>query len=215
MMRRRFAIVLGAFIVLTAIAVGAMTRSTPPSPELPGVAVAPTVAPTPPAAPQVETDPAVLGVIERAMKDLDLIRPSRAKVADDFTVKTLDGGIFRLSEQRGKVVLVNFWATWCPPCLEEMPAMQRLHHERATGGFVLLAVSVDADARMVRPFVKEHAFTFVVGLDSRMELANAYGVRALPASFLVDRAGHLAALALGPRQWDSTAARALVSGLSR
>jgi len=210
-MRRRLALVLGAFIVLTGIAVAAMTRSTPPPAEPPRATVSPNAAVPPLAPPHVETNAAVDG----AMKDLDLIRPSRPKLAEDFSVKTLDGRTFRLSEQRGKVVLVNFWATWCPPCLEEMPAMQRLSHQQGTDRFVLLAVSVDADPRVVTPFVMEHKFTFAVGLDLKMELANAYGVRALPASFLVDRTGHLTALALGPRQWDSTAARALVAGLSR
>ena len=213
-MRRRLAILLGAFIVLTAIAVTAMTRSTPPG-EPPRSAVSPDVVTAPSTAPQVETDPKILNAIDSAMKDLDLIRPARAKMADDFAVKTVDGGTFRLSEHRGKVVLVNFWATWCRPCLEEMPAMQRLYHAQARDGFVLLAVSVDADPRVVKPFVSDHKLTFHIGLDVKMELANAYGVRALPASFLVDRTGHLAALALGPRQWDGRAARTLVTGLSR
>jgi peroxiredoxin len=213
-MRGRLAIVLGGVIVLTAIAAAAKTRSTPPPAESrPPTSAGNTAAASP--APAQEGNAAVLGAIDRAMKELNLIRPARPKVAEDFRVKTLDGGMFRLSEHRGKVVLVNFWATWCPPCLEEMPAMQRLYHQQGKDGFVLLAVSVDADARTVKPFVSEHKLTFAVGLDLKMELANAYGVRALPASFLVDRTGQLAALALGPRQWDSTAAHALVDALSR
>jgi len=153
--------------------------------------------------------------IEQAIKDLDLIRPPRLKLAADFTLDTRGGGRFHLSEQKGKVVFINFWATWCPPCQEEMPAMERLYTRYKTNGLVMLAVSVDADPRAVTPFITEHKFTFTVGFDSNMELANAYGVRGLPASFVVDRQGHLAAFALGPRGWDSAAARALVEGLIR
>jgi len=229
-MRRRLAIVLGALIVLTAIAVAAMTRSTP-SPSSPaatevaamtgsapatGSRSAAATTPAAPVGPGADAPlPSVVAAIDKAMKDLDLIRPARQKLAEDFTVKTADGGSFRLSEQRGKVVLVNFWATWCPPCLEEMPAMQRLLTHHGTGRFALLAISVDADPRVVTPFLTQHRFTFTVGVDPKMELANTYGVRALPASFLVDREGHLAALALGPRHWDNNAARTLVDGMSR
>jgi peroxiredoxin len=149
------------------------------------------------------------------MKELDLIRPSRTKAAEEFSIVMPGGGTFRLSEQRGKVVIINFWATWCPPCLEEMPAMDRLYRQHKDAGFTLLAVSVDADAGKVTPFLTAKKLTFPVGLDSKMDLANAYAVRALPSSFIVDRAGNLAALAIGPRQWDNNAAHSLVEGMAR
>jgi peroxiredoxin len=208
-MRRRFAILLGSLIFMTGIALGAMTRSTPRPPEPPRPAAAR------PGAVDAGTTGADLATIETAMKDLDLIRPSRQKLAEDFTLKTPEGGTFRLSEQRGKVVLVNFWATWCPPCKEEMPAMERLHARYKKNGFVMLAVSVDADPRVVPPFLKAHHFTFPVAYDPGMDVANTYGVRALPASFVVDREGHLAALAIGPRPWDNAASQALVEAMSR
>src|SRR5262245_44067804 len=141
--------------------------------------------------------------------------PPQQRLADDFTLDTPQGGRFRLSEQRGKVVFINFWATWCPPCREEMPAMERLYTRYKKDGLVMLAVSVDGDPRAVTPFIEAHQFTFTVGLDPGMELANAYSVRGLPASFVVDRGGYLTALALGPRRWDDAAGRALVEGLTR
>jgi peroxiredoxin len=153
--------------------------------------------------------------IEAALKELDLIRPSRAKLAADFTLPTHGGGKVRLTEQRGKVVMINFWATWCPPCLEEMPAMERLYRQHRDRGFELIAVSVDADPKKVAPFVTEHKLTFPIGLDPRMEMANSYGVRALPSSFIVARDGNLAALAIGPRTWDNDAAHSLIEGLAR
>jgi len=153
--------------------------------------------------------------LTEAIKELDLIKPARQKQADDFKVPTPGGEIFRLADQRGKVVMVNFWATWCPPCLEEMPAMERLYRKHKDAGFTLVAVSVDADAKKVTPFVSEHKLTMPIGLDPKMELANTYGVRALPSSFVIGRDGNLAALAIGPRHWDNDAAHSLVEGMLR
>jgi peroxiredoxin len=150
---------------------------------------------------------------DEAVRELDLIRPSRPKRAEDFTIALVRGETLKLREQRGKAVMVNFWATWCPPCREEMPAMERLYSRHRERGFVLVAVSVDTDASLIRPFLEQHKLTFPVALDAKMDLANTYGVRALPSSFLVDRHGYLAALALGPRAWDNRAANALVEGM--
>jgi peroxiredoxin len=151
--------------------------------------------------------------LDEAVRELDLIRPPRPKQASDFTVSLLGGETLRLRGQRGKPVMVNFWATWCAPCREEMPAMERLYLKHREHGFVLLAVSVDSDASLVKPFLERYKLTFPVTLDAKMDLANTYGVRALPASFLIDRNGYLTALALGPRAWDNRAAHALVEGM--
>ena len=151
--------------------------------------------------------------VDEAARQLDLIRPSRPKQASDFSVSLLGGETLKLKGQRGKPVMINFWATWCAPCREEMPAMERLYRKHRERGFVLLAVSVDTDAALVKPFLEQHKLTFPVTLDAKMDLANAYGVRALPASFLIDRNGYLAALALGPRAWDNKAAHSLVEGM--
>jgi peroxiredoxin len=152
-------------------------------------------------------------ILDEAVRELDLVRPPRLKRAEDFTVALLRGEPLKLSEQRGRPVMINFWATWCAPCREEMPAMERLYRRHREHGFVLLAVSVDTDAALVRPFLEQYKLTFPVALDSKMSLANAYSVRALPSSFLVDRDGNLAALALGPRAWDNRVAHALVEGM--
>lgn len=153
------------------------------------------------------------GGLDAAIRELDLIRPSRQKAADAFTLPTMQGPGFRLADQRGKLVFINFWATWCPPCREEMPAMERLWRRHQGDGFVIVAVSLDADPKLVPPFVKQHGFTFPIALDPKMEVAGAYGVRALPASFIVDRDGYLVALALGPRVWDNDFAHSLIEGL--
>jgi peroxiredoxin len=210
-MRALVAVVIVFALVIAAAAVGFFTA--PPRHDADAFASPPASAPAAvaPAGPRTRT---VLP-LSAAMKELDLIRPARTKAAEDFTLRTPHGGTFRLSEHRGKVVMVNFWATWCPPCLEEMPAMERLYRRHRDAGFTLVAVSVDADPAKVTPFLTSHRLTFPVALDPRMDLANSYAVRALPSSFIVDGAGNLAALAIGPRHWDSNAAHSLVEGLAR
>ena len=150
-----------------------------------------------------------------AIRELDLIRPSRQKIAEDFTLKTTGGSSFRLSDHRGKPVLLNFWATWCAPCKEEMPAMERLYQRHRERGLVLVAISLDANPSVVPPYVKESKLTFAIALDPKAEVANKYGVRALPSSFVIDRHGAMTALALGPRVWDNDASHSLVEALTR
>ena len=205
-MRRQLALtaVVVAVAVIAGVGLFTILRSTPDAP-----AVAATDAPST----RTATAPPARPILDEAVRELDLVRPPRLKRAEDFAVALLRGEPLRLSEQRGKPVMINFWATWCAPCREEMPAMERLYRRHHDHGFVLLAVSVDTDAALVRPFLEQHKLTFPVALDSNMSLANAYGVRALPSSFLIDRDGNLAALALGPRAWDNRVAHALVEGM--
>jgi len=153
--------------------------------------------------------------LDDAFRELDLIRPSRPKPADDFTLTTADGAPFRLSQHRGKTVLINFWATWCLPCREEMPALERLHRRHKDRGLVLVAISLDTDPKVVPPYVKASQLTFPIALDPKAEVANKYGVRALPSSFVIDRQGTMTGLALGPRVWDNAASHALVEALTR
>ena len=93
--------------------------------------------------------------------------------------------------------------------------MERLWQQQKGQGLVLVAGSVDTDTKKVKPYLDEHKLTFPVGLDPKMDLANAYGVRAVPSSFVVDRQGHLTAIALGPREWDNDASHSLIEGLLR
>ena len=205
-MPRKAALLLAVVLVIAAAGIGLLASAKSPSPE-PASAPAPSERPTPLAPSSAAVD--------AAFRDLDLVKPSRSKAAEDFTLPALDGGTFRLAEQRGKIVLVNFWATWCPPCLEEMPAMERLWRKHKDAGFVLVAVSVDTDPQKVTPFVNEHRLTFPVAFDTKMAIADRYGVRALPSSFIVGRDGTLAALALGPRHWDNKASHRLIEAMAR
>jgi peroxiredoxin len=140
---------------------------------------------------------------------LSLMSPKPAKPAKDFRVSALDNRPLTLADFKGKVIFLNFWATWCKPCEEEMPGMERLYRTYKGKGLVVLAISEDADAAggAVATFVKKHGLTFPVGLDPKMSVAAAYGVWALPSTFIIDRQGNRAHFANGPREWDGQAAR--------
>jgi peroxiredoxin len=145
---------------------------------------------------------------------LSLIRPGKPTPAPDFAVPGLAGGTVAVREHRGSMVFLNFWATWCPPCKQEMPSMERLYRRFKSRGFTILAISLDTgDLGKVAAFVRALDLTFPIGLDLTLEVANRYAVRGLPGSFLIDRSGNIAAVAIGPRDWDSPLAHAVVEAL--
>ena len=120
---------------------------------------------------------------------------------------TPEGGPLALSDLRGKTVFLNFWATWCEPCLEEMPAMERLAQTYRARGLVVLALSADREgASVVRPFIKRHGLTFQVGLDPTQAVARSYRVWALPSTFILDRTGARVFQAQGARDWTGAPA---------
>jgi peroxiredoxin len=112
--------------------------------------------------------------------------------APDFRLTTLAGAPLTLDSLRGRVVLLNFWATWCPPCRVEMPGFQDVHDEHQADGFVVLGVSTDQGGRAtVRDFLREQGITYPVAMATG-EMVNAYGgARVLPTSFLIDREGRI------------------------
>jgi peroxiredoxin len=109
--------------------------------------------------------------------------------APEIVLKDLQGRDVKLSDLRGKVVLVNFWATWCKPCKEEMPAMQASYDKLRDKGFVVLAVNELEDTARVAEHIRTHGHTFEVVMDHNNQVANMYGVVGLPASFLIDPQG--------------------------
>jgi peroxiredoxin len=122
--------------------------------------------------------------------------------APDFSLPTLDGGELSLASLRGRVVLLNFWATWCKPCEDEMPAMQRLHDGLAGADFELLAVSVDEGDAEVRAFRDRLGLRFPILLDPGKRAADAYQTFRFPESWLIGRDGTVVARYVGPREWD-------------
>ncbi|MCP5056838.1 MAG: TlpA family protein disulfide reductase [bacterium] len=122
-----------------------------------------------------------------------------------FELQGLDGKAVGLESLRGQVVLVNFWATWCKPCEDEMPAMERLYSALQSRGFELLAVSVDEGEEPVRAFRDLHGLTFPILMDSEKTAAADYQSFRYPESFLVGRDGVLIERYIGPREWDAPA----------
>jgi peroxiredoxin len=145
---------------------------------------------------------------------LRLTRLEVTEPAPAFSVTTPDGSSLSLQDLKGKLVLLNFWATWCEPCREEMPAMERLARTYRERGLAVLAISVDRDgASVVRPFLKRHDVTFLVGLDPEQTVARLYRVWALPSTIIVGRRGIPLFGAQGARDWDSPASHLLLDGL--
>ena len=149
-----------------------------------------------------------------AVAALGLVKPNPAQAAKAFEVETPDKRWLRLSEFRGKVVFLNFWATWCKPCEEEMPSMQRLHERFKNQGLVVLAIAQDTGgASQVAPYLKKHNLTFSVGLDPKSSVAALYGVWSVPSTFIIDKHGYRAFFANGPREWDGPTARTFFESL--
>lgn len=158
---------------------------------------------------------AVTAAIGIALAGLALWGRGRtAAIAPDFAVPDLAGQAVRLSAYRGQVVLVNLWATWCPPCREEMPSMEKLHETLKDRGFVLLAVSQDEGGiEGVRQFVEQMKLTFRVLVDPDGEVGRKFGVWGYPESFLVDRDGRIVERVIGPRDWSAPAQIAAIEAL--
>ena len=111
--------------------------------------------------------------------------------APDFTLPTAAGPNLRLAEQEGKVVLVNFWASWCGPCRQEMPALEELHQRYSGLGFTVLGVNVEQDSAEARRYLDDVAVSFPVLLDRENTVSRTYQVSAMPSTVIVDRDGRV------------------------
>jgi peroxiredoxin len=132
-----------------------------------------------------------------------------------FTLATLDGRRAALADYGDKLVVLNFWATWCVPCTDEMPALEALWKDYRARGLVVLGVSVDRGAprALLEPYVRNLALTFPILLDPDSKTANAWRVTALPATFVIKPGGEVAGNAVGARDWRSAPMQALLSGM--
>jgi peroxiredoxin len=123
--------------------------------------------------------------------------PQKGFATPDFELETLDGRTIVLSELRGQVVLINFWATWCPPCRAEMPAMQRVYEQYRDQGFEVLAVNLQEHDVPMSAFVEERGLTFPVLPDRDGSVSNVYRVTSIPTTFFVDRSGVIQEVIIG------------------
>jgi peroxiredoxin len=121
-------------------------------------------------------------------------------VAPDFTLRSAEGRNLRLNEQRGQVVLVNFWATWCGPCRQEMPHLNRLYDKYKSSGFTLLGVNIDDDPRTAASTAARMGLRFPVLLDADKAVSRLYDLGSMPATVLIDRDGKVRFLHRGYRE---------------
>jgi len=137
------------------------------------------------------------GAMDRAAWSMGERVPMTGMPAADFTLTDLNGRTQSLNDYRGKIVLLNFWATWCKPCTTEMPAMQSAYDRLRDEGFVVLAVNELEDDEKVREHIREYKHTFPVLMDRENRVANLYGVYGLPVSVFIDEAGIVQAYVKG------------------
>jgi len=140
-----------------------------------------------------------------ALTLLAMAAPAQAVVttqsaAPDFTLKTAEGRNLRLQEQRGQVVMVNFWASWCGPCKQEMPHLNRLFGKYQASGFTLLGVNVDDDPRQATAVAARMGLKFPVLLDADKAVVKRYDMGSMPATVLIDRDGRVRYLHRGYRE---------------
>ncbi|MCY4610412.1 MAG: TlpA disulfide reductase family protein [Gammaproteobacteria bacterium] len=131
----------------------------------------------------------------------ELMEEASGKSAPDFVLPDLDGQPWQLSQARGQVLLINFWATWCEPCRREMPALARLHEAMADENFQVIGIHVGPSTEIKR-FLVETPVGFPILIDAELALAD-WNVPMLPATFLIDAEGRARYWAIGEREWDS------------
>jgi peroxiredoxin len=134
-------------------------------------------------------------------------------VAPDFQLADVTGTLHRLQDQRGKVVFLNFWATWCVPCREEMPLMEQLSQAMRQQPFVMWAVNLQESREQVAGFMTENRLHFPALLDTDSTVTTLYKVRGLPMTYLIDCTGNMVGLVMGPRKWTNEATQALLTAM--
>jgi peroxiredoxin len=147
------------------------------------------------------------------LHELNLTTYSRPTMPPDFNGRTADGSDLSLASRKGKVVLLNFWATWCLECRPEMAAFERLHREFSAQGLAVVGINAREETSTIREYAKELGLTFPLISDPTGKINSAYGVIGLPTTFLIGRSGRAVALAVGPREWSAKPARALIQAL--
>ena len=146
---------------------------------------------------------------DRLFQDLGVFNIPRILPPVDFELMDLNNRKVRLSDLKGKIVFLNFWASWCYPCRIEMPSMERLHRRFKDKDFVIVAINLQEPASRVKEFFKENNLTFITLLDSTGEVGARFGISSLPTTFIMDKEGRIIGGALGAREWDTKEAIAL------
>ena len=146
---------------------------------------------------------ALLGAFVSPVRAAELKRWKGKPAAPPIDLMTTDGASLSLQALRGKVVLVNFWATWCEPCIREMPSLQRLRDQLHADGFEVLAVNYQEGPARINGFIEKMKLTLPIVRDTDGSVARAWGARIFPANYLVDRAGNIRHAMDGAADWTS------------
>ncbi len=125
--------------------------------------------------------------------------------APDFSVTTDNGRTISRSDFGGRLLVLNFWATWCPPCIEEMPSLDRLQQRFASSGLVVLGISVDRDSDAYRRFLERARVSFLTARDPEARISSRYGTFKFPETYLIDRRGRVREKIIGPADWTEAA----------
>ena len=147
------------------------------------------------------------------LKALDLRGYTSRTAPPQFSGSRLDARQLTMTEHQGAVIVLNFWASWCLECRTEMPVLERLQREFSWRGLAIIGVNAGESKEAVGRYAKELGLTFPLVLDPDGKINALYGVIALPTTFVVGRDGRAVAFAIGPRQWESAPARALIEAL--
>lgn len=143
---------------------------------------------------------------EDYFKKLAIEKPERKLLAPHFELEDLSGKRIALKGLKGKVVFLNFWATWCIPCRQEMPTMEKLHKTFKERGLEVVAVNIKEDKKDVRKFVEELGLTFTILLDKSGNISEEYGAWSIPLTYVINRKGEFIGKAAGSREWDGKTA---------
>ena len=147
--------------------------------------------------------------IDQLFEDIGVLKVSTATEPVEINLKDVNGKEITLSDFRGRIVFLNFWASWCPPCRDEMPSMEKLYQRFKDREFAMIAISMQEPASQVKKFFREHNLNFIALLDSTGEVGKQFGIRSIPTTFILDRAGEVIGGAIGAREWDSRKSFAL------
>ena len=151
--------------------------------------------------------------VAELLQKLNLTAYSRGTKPPEFNGATAEGRTLSLASLRGKVILLNFWASWCLECRPEMPAFERLHRELAAQGLGVIGINAREGTASIRTYAKELGLTFPLVTDSKGDINAAYGVIGLPTTFVIARDGRAVARGVGPREWGNEHALAILRAL--
>lgn len=147
------------------------------------------------------------------LKQLDLVAYRPGTTPPAFSARTVDAQEFSIPDLRGRVVILNFWASWCQECRLEMPVLERLHRTFGSRGLAVVGISAREGPATARRYANDLGLSFPLVLDREGKISGEYGVVGLPSTFLIGRDGRAVALAVGPRDWDGAPARAIIEAM--